>query len=105
MGPRRRRGPRGCDLNLRHCPGAAGLWFVEHKCYPALRARMTGNPPTGRAGGGGDMGRASTKLHQVERDPLAEARDRFLAAEPVNPAQVREPILASWWRSRESNVA
>ena len=35
------------------------------------------------------------------RDPLAEARDRFLAAEPVDRAVVREPILASWWRSRE----
>jgi transcriptional regulator of acetoin/glycerol metabolism len=33
------------------------------------------------------------------------ARDQFLAFEPVDPAIVREPILASWWRSRESNVA
>src|ERR1700722_10331908 len=39
------------------------------------------------------------------RDPLAEARDRFLAAEPVDKKAVREPILASWWRSREWNVA
>src|SRR5579859_4595041 len=39
------------------------------------------------------------------RDPLAEARDRFLAAEPVDRAAVREPILASWWRSREWRVA
>jgi transcriptional regulator of acetoin/glycerol metabolism len=39
------------------------------------------------------------------RDPLAEARDRFLAAEPVDRAVVREPILASWWRSREWQVA
>jgi transcriptional regulator of acetoin/glycerol metabolism len=39
------------------------------------------------------------------RDPLAEARDRFLAAEPVDRAVVREPILASWWRSREWNIA
>lgn len=39
------------------------------------------------------------------RDPLAEARDRFLAAEPVDRAVVREPILASWWRSKEWNVA
>jgi sigma-54 dependent transcriptional regulator, acetoin dehydrogenase operon transcriptional activator AcoR len=65
------------------------------------------------------MGRASTGLHGVaqpsgpsrsaaggiERDPLAEARERFLAAEPVNRAAVREPILASWSRSREWNVA
>ena len=69
------------------------------------------------------MGRASTRLHSgppesgapdsalperglpCARDPLAEARDRFLAAEPVDRAVVREPILASWWRSREWHVA
>jgi transcriptional regulator of acetoin/glycerol metabolism len=73
------------------------------------------------------MGRASTRLHSGlqggssdgavldsalperglpgGRDPLAEARDRFLAAEPVDRAVVREPILASWWRSREWRVA
>ena len=60
------------------------------------------------------MGRASTRLRgstrsggpaSIERDPLAEARDRFLAADPVDAAAVREPILASWWRSREWNVA
>jgi sigma-54 dependent transcriptional regulator, acetoin dehydrogenase operon transcriptional activator AcoR len=60
------------------------------------------------------MGRASTRLRgstrngapaSVDRDPLAEARDRFLAADKVDTAAVREPILASWWRSREWNVA
>jgi len=70
------------------------------------------------------MGRASTRLHTGspdakgspgavepprprlpgDRDPLAEARDRFLSAEPVDRAVVREPILASWWRSREWHV-
>jgi sigma-54 dependent transcriptional regulator, acetoin dehydrogenase operon transcriptional activator AcoR len=39
------------------------------------------------------------------RDLLAEARDRFLAAEPVTDEVVRTPILASWWRSRQWNVA
>lgn len=39
------------------------------------------------------------------RDPLAEARDQFLAAEPVDRGVVRAPILASWWRSREWRVA
>src|ERR1700749_1883160 len=53
-------------------------------------------------GGGGDMARASvTKT----KDKLAEARDRFLAAEPVDPSAVRKPILASWWRSRQWHVA
>jgi transcriptional regulator of acetoin/glycerol metabolism len=69
------------------------------------------------------MGSASTRLHSGPsgggtlastmperglpgaRDPLAEARDRFLAAEPVDREVVREPILASWWRSREWHVA
>jgi sigma-54 dependent transcriptional regulator, acetoin dehydrogenase operon transcriptional activator AcoR len=69
------------------------------------------------------MGSASTRLHSgpqgggtlesalpqqrlpCARDPLAEARDRFLAAEPVDPSVVREPILASWWRSRDWRVA
>ena len=39
------------------------------------------------------------------RDPLAEARDKFLASEPVDREVVREPILASWWRSKEWNIA
>jgi sigma-54 dependent transcriptional regulator, acetoin dehydrogenase operon transcriptional activator AcoR len=36
---------------------------------------------------------------------LAETRVRFLTAEPVQPGQVRETILASWLRSQRSNVA
>ena len=36
---------------------------------------------------------------------LAETRERFLTAESVRPSEVREPILASWWRSRQWNVA
>jgi sigma-54 dependent transcriptional regulator, acetoin dehydrogenase operon transcriptional activator AcoR len=35
---------------------------------------------------------------------LADARIRFLTADPFDPAQVRERILASWWRSRRWNV-
>src|SRR5208282_2214838 len=50
------------------------------------------------------MTRAPVSLH-VTKDRLAEARDRFLAAEPVDQAAVRKPILASWWRSRQWNVA
>jgi transcriptional regulator of acetoin/glycerol metabolism len=42
---------------------------------------------------------------QTSRDRLAEARVRFLSAEPVDQAAVRKPILASWWRSRQWNVA
>ena len=36
---------------------------------------------------------------------LARARERFLTAEPIEPGQVRDLILASWWRSREWHVA
>ncbi len=49
------------------------------------------------------MVRAS--VPNTTRDRLAEARERFLAAEPVDPNAVRKPILASWWRSRQWNVA
>ena len=55
-------------------------------------------------GGGGDMAHASVPL-RTAKDELAEARDRFLAAEPVDPSAVRKPILASWWRSRQFHVA
>src|SRR5579872_3956536 len=55
-------------------------------------------------GGGGDMARSSMPLHTA-KDQLAEAREHFLAAEPVDQSAVRKPILASWWRSRQWNVA
>src|SRR6266699_7184421 len=54
-------------------------------------------------GGGGNMAHASSP--PASKDKLAEARDRFLAAEPVDSATVRKPILASWWRSRQWHVA
>jgi sigma-54 dependent transcriptional regulator, acetoin dehydrogenase operon transcriptional activator AcoR len=50
------------------------------------------------------MAGAPTGLHGAG-DRLASARDRFLASQPVDRTVVREPILASWWRSREWNVA
>jgi sigma-54 dependent transcriptional regulator, acetoin dehydrogenase operon transcriptional activator AcoR len=36
---------------------------------------------------------------------LAQARERFLTAQPIEPGQVRDTILASWQRSREWHVA
>jgi sigma-54 dependent transcriptional regulator, acetoin dehydrogenase operon transcriptional activator AcoR len=42
---------------------------------------------------------------QTSRDRLADARVRFLQAEPVDSGAVRKPILASWWRSRTWHVA
>ncbi len=41
----------------------------------------------------------------TDADGLAESRVLFLNGEPVGPNQVRQTILASWWRSRESHVA
>jgi transcriptional regulator of acetoin/glycerol metabolism len=38
-------------------------------------------------------------------DRLAKARERFLAAEPLDREVVRRPILASWTRSRHWHVA
>jgi len=37
-------------------------------------------------------------------DKLARSRERFLTRDAVEAHQVREPILASWWRSRQWNV-
>jgi len=42
---------------------------------------------------------------QTSRNGLAEARIRFLQAEAVDSSAVRKPILASWWRSRQWQVA
>src|SRR5215471_547584 len=47
----------------------------------------------------------SSRIWRVpDGDRLAQTRERFLTKEPVDPHQVRDPILASWWRSREWNV-
>src|SRR5215204_642002 len=48
---------------------------------------------------------SSGKPVPTDGDGLADTRVRFLTAEPVEPGRVRGPILASWRRSRESNVA
>jgi sigma-54 dependent transcriptional regulator, acetoin dehydrogenase operon transcriptional activator AcoR len=52
------------------------------------------------------MAQAATRLRAVtDGDRLAQARERFLNSEPVQPHEVREPILASWRRSRDWSVA
>jgi transcriptional regulator of acetoin/glycerol metabolism len=52
------------------------------------------------------MSRGATARPGVTDDTaMAEARERFLTAEPIEPGQVRDTILASWWRSRRWNVA
>jgi transcriptional regulator of acetoin/glycerol metabolism len=41
----------------------------------------------------------------TDGEHLAKTREQFLTAEDVDPNQVRDAILASWWRSRHWNVA
>jgi sigma-54 dependent transcriptional regulator, acetoin dehydrogenase operon transcriptional activator AcoR len=41
----------------------------------------------------------------TDGDGVAVNRERFLTAESADPGEVRETILASWWRSRELKVA
>ena len=40
-----------------------------------------------------------------DNEGLARTREQFLTAEEIDPDQVRDAILASWWRSRRWNVA
>jgi sigma-54 dependent transcriptional regulator, acetoin dehydrogenase operon transcriptional activator AcoR len=47
---------------------------------------------------------SSRSWRTPDRGRLAQIRERFLTREAVEPHQVRDPILASWWRSREWNV-
>jgi transcriptional regulator of acetoin/glycerol metabolism len=52
------------------------------------------------------MSRGASFRPKVTDDAqLAVARERFLTAESIKPDQVRDTILASWWRSREWHVA
>ena len=52
------------------------------------------------------MSRGARLRPEVTGDSrLARTRERFLTAEPVEPGQVRDTILASWWRSRAWHVA
>ncbi|MCU7724361.1 GAF domain-containing protein [Actinoplanes sp. KI2] len=44
-------------------------------------------------------------LPEPESARLAKTREQFLTAEETEPHQVRDAILASWWRSRRWNVA
>ncbi len=65
----------------------------------------TERAPTGRAATGrGRLARTRDRI-LTGGDRLAKTRERFLTAEPIEPDQVRDTILASWWRSRRWNVA
>jgi transcriptional regulator of acetoin/glycerol metabolism len=47
---------------------------------------------------------SSRSWRTPDRGRLAQTREQFLTRDAVEPHQVRDPILASWWRSREWNV-
>ncbi|WP_243770187.1 sigma-54-dependent Fis family transcriptional regulator [Amycolatopsis acidicola] len=47
---------------------------------------------------------APRRMILPDDEGLARTRERFLTAETVEPDQVRDAILASWWRSREFEV-
>ena len=47
---------------------------------------------------------SSRSARLLGNDKLARTRERFLTQEAVEVHHVRQPILASWWRSREWNV-
>jgi transcriptional regulator of acetoin/glycerol metabolism len=48
---------------------------------------------------------ATDLLALADDSRLAQARERFLTGEPIEPGQVRETILASWQRSLQWHVA
>jgi transcriptional regulator of acetoin/glycerol metabolism len=60
-------------------------------------------PPPPELAGGSRL--SKTRNRFLSGDRLAKTRERFLTAEQIEPDQVRETILASWWRSRRWNVA
>jgi transcriptional regulator of acetoin/glycerol metabolism len=47
---------------------------------------------------------ASCRRLPLPQNEMAQARQKFLTQGSAHPPEVREPILASWWRSREWNV-
>ena len=48
---------------------------------------------------------ARSRPEMTDDSRLARVRERFLTAEPIEPGQVRDTILASWRRCREWHVA
>src|SRR5262249_44051603 len=105
---------------LRYPTPQGAHWGSQHETQHRCRAvivsershtcRTTPHNP-GPAGLGGPAGSgrqeapmSSRSWRTPDRDGLAQTRERFLTQEPVEPHRVRDPILASWWRSREWNV-
>src|SRR6516162_1048004 len=74
--------------------------------YARTQAGLPQVPRRYRGGTGGAMVSSGAPLPPSAGSArLAEARERFLTSESVAPGLVRGPILASWWRSRDWQVA
>ncbi|MGQ0574831.1 MAG: sigma-54-dependent Fis family transcriptional regulator [Pseudonocardia sp.] len=58
-----------------------------------------------RSAADGRVGAALRKVPEAVPDRVARARVQFLVDDPLDPGAVREPILASWTRSRHFDVA
>ena len=68
-----------------------------------LRRSPAGARPSGQ--GAVHAARFDASSAITDSEQLAKTREQFLTAEAVDPNQVRDAILASWWRSRRWNVA
>src|ERR1035437_3689489 len=82
MRPRKRPLGKYGGLNLRQWLATWGLLCNGRVNPTPIRAWLCLQPEI--SGGRGHMVRASSQLHAA-RDRLADARDRFLAAEPADP--------------------
>src|ERR1022692_1229671 len=85
--------------------GPSALTLKSRLRAPARRGHGRVRVASSRQAGGGAMSRGPIVRPRLPDTRLAEARVRFLTAEPIEPDQVRDTILASWWRSRRWNVA
>src|SRR6516225_8113267 len=88
-----------CVLQRRYVVGTTSGPGRHPRDEPATRHGIPGRQ------GEGMTPPASRRPALTDATGLAETRERFLTTESVNPGQVRDTILASWWRSRRWNVA
>ena len=103
-GPARRR--RAGPLRPGHGPSLAAPYRTgRHDANPWCHAGPAG-PQGQQWQAGGGMSRGPAVAPEVtDGTGLARARQRFLAAQPVEPGLVRATILASWQCSRQWNIA
>src|SRR5438132_7268592 len=101
--------PGGCECRGGDRMNALASNDLEAAGLLAL-VRPDDDGAPGRQGSNGRPGEAcragaAVAPEVTDGTGLARARQRFLAAQPLEPGQVRDTILASWQRSRRWNVA